>query len=152
MLQYNKAVVNNLNLNVGVSSPEPLSFLVTKHKTKPTHFKLNKVRRTEERNCIYCIYRVTKLWKILIIAVDADYARRGIATALLNRSLDLARELHIPLAVSNFSSLFTQRIAIRLGFETVYEGVYSEKYALYHQIPETIKNTHKSCLAMAKLL
>ena len=89
---------------------------------------------------MYCIYRVTKLWKILIIAVDADYARRGIATALLNRSLDLARELHIPLAVSNFSSLFTQRIAIRLGFETVYEGVYSENYALYHQIPESIRN------------
>ena len=39
---YNKAVVNNLNLNIRVSSPEPISFLVTKHKTRPTHFKLKK--------------------------------------------------------------------------------------------------------------
>lgn len=84
--------------------------------------------------------------------MDPEYTRQGVATSLISKSLELAEEREMKLVVSNFSSSHTQKIAFRMGFGTVYEGIYAEKFALYHQIPQDIRMAHQSCLAMAKKL
>ena len=57
------------------------------------------------------------------------------------------------LALSNFSGQFTQRIGVRLGFESVLEVEYNkENYENFDTMAPETGRLHKKCIAMAKRL
>ena len=103
---------------------------------------------------MYVIYfSVDKLWKLTILNVIQEYSHRGIASRLVEKALEMGAKRGFTLAMSEFSSCFTQRIGARLGFESVLEVEYNkENYENFDTMAPETGRLHKKCIAMAKRL
>lgn len=89
---------------------------------------------------------------MLMMSVLPRYGKKGIAGQLIAKSLEIAKRDGFSLAVANFTSMYTQRIGKRLGFEKLLEINYEESFAKYADIPTEIRDTHRACHVMAKIL
>jgi GNAT superfamily N-acetyltransferase len=64
-------------------------------------------------------FKVTRFADVLILSIDKDYRGRRLGQVLLQRGKDLAKLRGIPVVMAIFSSPFSWKAAVRVGFETV---------------------------------
>ncbi|XP_067011556.2 arylalkylamine N-acetyltransferase 1 isoform X2 [Anabrus simplex] len=69
---------------------------------------------------------VDKLMEVRVLSVDGAHRGRGIATALLNKTRDVAKKEGFPMVRVDCSSHFTALAVLRLGFECVLRMPYKE--------------------------
>ena len=71
-------------------------------------------------------YGVSEQFHFLSLGVHAKYRRRGLGGVLLGTCVELAKELGFKAIKGEGTSLFSQRIYEKQGFETAYELPYDE--------------------------
>ncbi|XP_050476184.1 arylalkylamine N-acetyltransferase 1-like isoform X1 [Bombus huntii] len=64
--------------------------------------------------------------EIKIISVDCEWRGRGVAKALLERTLEIGKERGFQMARADCSSSFSGKLCARMGFERVYELNYAD--------------------------
>lgn len=71
-------------------------------------------------------YRELSTLEIRIISVDTNWRGKGIAKALLEKTMDVAREKGFHIVRADCSSFFSGKLCARLGFKQIYELPYAE--------------------------
>ncbi|KAF4526191.1 hypothetical protein B566_EDAN001875 [Ephemera danica] len=80
----------------------------------------------EKQSDVHNRFNVKTVFEVPILSVDSSCRGQGIATALLNGSLQLARRLGYPLFRIDCSSEFTARAVAKLGLHVVFSMRYDE--------------------------
>ncbi len=107
-----------------------------------------------EAKKILTTYKEDKLTKISVLCVHPDYKNRGIGTELMKRSLDHASHCGTTLFGTLCTSIYTQQMCEKQGFEKVKEVYYSTyvdsetKSLLYKDVEEP----HKAAISYIKRL
>ncbi|KAL2735906.1 hypothetical protein V1478_002590 [Vespula squamosa] len=74
----------------------------------------------------YEILQIDKYFRIHLLLVDINHRRKGIGTALINCCIERARTLLAPACIAGFSSLISQNMARKLGFNLLAEVMYKD--------------------------
>lgn len=94
-----------------------------------------------------------EVWVIQITSVCPEYTRRGLANAMTERVLVVAKELGFTIVMSESSSTYTQRNKIKnFQFEKIMESSFADNYASYSEMPEEIKKSHNASAVLIKKL
>ncbi|XP_050596276.1 arylalkylamine N-acetyltransferase 1-like isoform X1 [Bombus affinis] len=71
-------------------------------------------------------FRGLNVLEIKIISVDSDWRGKGVAKALLERTLEIGKERGFHVARADCSSSFSGRLCTRMGFNRIYELKYTD--------------------------
>ncbi|KAG8230552.1 hypothetical protein J437_LFUL010153 [Ladona fulva] len=113
----------------GESTPEGSEQLIeeAKHCTDHKFRKvLNLMVYLDEKTNVFQRFGVDRALEMRILAVDGTWRGRGLATALVRRTLDQCRELGFPLFRVDCSSAFSAKAMERLGLDCIHTTKYEE--------------------------
>lgn len=85
------------------------------------------------------------------LGVHQSYGRRGIATRMVNFSLELAKQRGHTIVRANFASLYSRKVGYTCGFTTILELHFSE-YGNYNNMPQSVRELHDKCEVMVKYI
>ncbi|KAF6023067.1 hypothetical protein EB796_018634 [Bugula neritina] len=97
-------------------------------------------------------FKVNEVFYLIFLSVLKEYRHRGIASKLMSKSLEIAKELGYKVAFSNFTSKYSYSIACSMGFTPIAELDYKTHYRNYSTIPKEIAEIHDKVVAMGKRL
>ncbi|XP_035723934.1 uncharacterized protein LOC118442445 [Vespa mandarinia] len=84
------------------------------------------------RSCVfskarpYEVLQIDKYFRIHLLFVHANHRKKGIATALINCCIERARTLLTPACIAGFTSIISQNMARKLGFNLLAEVQYND--------------------------
>ena len=81
-----------------------------------------------------------------------EYGKRGIGSLLMEKMLSELKQLNINVVYGDFSSIYSQSIATKFGFETVVSQKFEGNYLNYDKTPEDIRQLHTENWSMVKML
>lgn len=88
---------------------------------------------------------------ILSFGVLQEYSRLGIGLNLVEKSLNVLRELGYPLVYSVFTNGYSQKIAVKCGFELGARSSYDD-YRNFDDLQDETKLHHKESYVMGRRL
>lgn len=99
-------------------------------------------------------YHETKILKLIALCVHHDYRKKGIATELVRCTLDHAVKLGYTFAGVVCTSIYTQALFVKLGFEKVEERYYADYVDLGTNslLFKDVEEPHKSIISYVKKL
>ncbi|XP_043285492.1 arylalkylamine N-acetyltransferase 1-like isoform X1 [Venturia canescens] len=97
-------------------------------------------------------YPKKKVLEIRIISVDSNWRGQGVAGALIEKTIEIARELGFHLIRSDCTSLFSGKLCKRYGFEPVYELRYADYVDENGKPIFTPAKPHDAVMTYVKLL
>ncbi|KAF7380987.1 hypothetical protein HZH68_015862 [Vespula germanica] len=84
------------------------------------------------RSCVfskarpYEILQIDKYFRIHLLLVHMNHRKKGIGTALIKCCIERARTLLVPACIAGFSSVISQHMARKLGFNLLAEVMYKD--------------------------
>lgn len=98
------------------------------------------------------IFRVDSCWIFCLLSVLPEYGGQGVGELITKRSMQVAKDLGVPMSRASFASTFSQKIGLKCGFEPVIEAGYQEHYKHFDKMSAEVKTLHTKCVAMTKVL
>ncbi|XP_067951467.1 uncharacterized protein [Watersipora subatra] len=96
-------------------------------------------------------FGVDKLVAIQVTTVCPEYKKRGIANTMTAKFLEVAKGLGFSVVRAESTSAYTQHNKIKtFQFEKVLEVAYADGYATFSDMPEDIKDSHKTATILVK--
>ena len=89
-------------------------------------------------------------FEIFFLSVRSDYGGKGLGKRLVERSLQVAKEMGFGVVKSDLGSSFSRKICEKCGFEPVFEIRYADEFPLYDKMDESAKQLHPTCTTMLK--
>lgn len=119
---------------------------------------------------LYKEWNIDCVWEILFLTTHPDYNNKGLASSLTKYSMDYAQKMNngslsseelekLPIHIRNekpkalcslFSSLFTQKIGDKFGFETVFKLSHDDYSFEGKTFAEKVDKIHKYSTFAAK--
>ncbi|CAD6241261.1 GSCOCG00002594001-RA-CDS [Cotesia congregata] len=94
------------------------------------NFKFKKILRllhhVDRKAAVLDRYPGSKILDVKIISVDSGCRGKGIAAALCQKTVDIAKELNYNYIRTDASSHYTAKLCKRLGFEQIFELMYKD--------------------------
>lgn len=82
--------------------------------------------------------------------VLTEYARQGIGSKLMEKSIEVLRGHNYQLLAGIFSSFYSQKIAKKFGFKEILVIPYEGNYFIYEEFTDAMKQVHITYSVMAK--